>query len=336
VRASNRRADPGDAEAEWSKLAKMRDPLALKVGMSGADLAIYSAIGREFVSDHARGQPVRFSMILYGPPGTGKTNLADELAKIMNYPLITVTVSDFLAEGGLQIEARAKAVFSVLIAQKKSIIIFDEIDHLLLDRNSSQYHDAGSSIQLMVPGMLTKIKDLRSAERSIFIIATNYEERIDGAIKRPGRIDREYLVMPPDWGRRKAIVRSVLNEYSKKVSAIEEDIITEASKSIRLLALTARMSFPEISSVLKDMVSSYGVTNFVAAIEKYPFPEPAAGLDPYLEREHLSKHLDEEFQSLIKIAEEAEEKSQLDLGLADFRARRSDRQKALARTATAE
>ena len=49
-------------------------------------------------------------VLLVGPPGTGKTNLAEKLAEVLGYPLITVTVSDFLAEGGLQIEARAKAV----------------------------------------------------------------------------------------------------------------------------------------------------------------------------------------------------------------------------------
>jgi hypothetical protein len=321
VRESDSRATPQDAEIAWEKLVKSRDPLLRRRGALGSELAVYEAIQREFVFDHARGQPVRYSMILYGPPGTGKTNLAEELAKALGYPLITVTVSDFLAEGGLQIEARAKAVFAVLAAQKKSVIIFDEIDHLLLNRSSDEYGRADSSIQLMVPGMLTKIKDLRSVERSIFIVATNYEERIDGAIKRPGRIDRKYLVMPPDWGRRETILRRVLSDYSKDVYEINPEVITTAASSKTLLAKTARMSFPEISAVLYDILALVrGGGDLISKIESYSYPEPVAELIPYLGRVGSSQLLQEELDALLDVAREAVDKSEsrFDLGLETF------------------
>src|SRR5262245_6424290 len=118
--------------------------------------------------------------------------------------------------------------------------------------------------------MLTKIKDLRSAERSIFIIATNFEERIDGAIKRPGRIDRKYLVVPPDWGRREAIVYSILRDYSERVAKIDEAVIEKVVGSKTLLAKTSRMSFPEMRAVLYDVLASVGDGgDFLAAIEAH-------------------------------------------------------------------
>lgn len=312
----------------WAILASKRDPVKLRKSKLGLDLAVCEAIQREFVNDHAVGRPVRYSMILYGPPGTGKTNLAEELAKCMGYPLITVTVSDFLAEGGLQIEARAKAVFQTLTAQKKSIIIFDEIDHLLLDRNSKEYHHAESSIQLMVPGMLTKIKDLRSAERSIFIIATNYEERIDGAIKRPGRIDRKYAVLPPDWARRSDIVKVVLGIHSKKVRPISDSLIAKAAKDKTLLGNTARMSFPEISALLNDLLATHGEKDFVKNIASFEFSPPVAELTSYLDRQDLSPLLKKEFEALRAIAAEAKGKSGLDLGLKELEAEEAKRAEA--------
>jgi SpoVK/Ycf46/Vps4 family AAA+-type ATPase len=57
--------------------------------------------------------------------------------------------------------------------------------------------------------MLTKLNELRRSKGILFIIATNYENRIDPAIKRSGRIDRKYLVLPPDMEGRKRIISSL-------------------------------------------------------------------------------------------------------------------------------
>ena len=104
------------------------------------------------------------------------------------------------------VEARAKAVFQMLEAQEQAIILFDEIDAFLLDRDSKFYRDQETLFQFITPGMLTKINDLRKARRSIFIIATNYANRIDPAIKRVGRIDHRILLLPPNLARRKAMI----------------------------------------------------------------------------------------------------------------------------------
>ena len=54
----------------------------------------------------------------------------------------------------------------------------------------------------MTPSMLTKINNLRRDERVIFMIGTNYADRVDRAIKRAGRIDEHMLVLLPDLKRR--------------------------------------------------------------------------------------------------------------------------------------
>lgn len=153
-----------------------------------------------------------YSMLLYGPPGTAKTAIAEELAKALKWPLITITPSDFIASGEAQVEARAKMIFNALGEQKDMVILFDEIDQLMLNRESHRYLKQGDIFKFIAPGMLPKLKDLRSKRTAIFIVATNYEERIDAAAKRPGRIDNRFFVSLPGRKRRFQILKTLINK----------------------------------------------------------------------------------------------------------------------------
>jgi hypothetical protein len=201
-RLSVRPAKP--AKGIWSDIAKDFEPML----RSRVAKKIYKKLGTDFAIPWKSGdRPANYSMLLYGPPGTGKSTVAENLADFLGFPVITVTVSDFLGGGGANVEARAKAIFQTLDAQERCIILFDEIDSFLLDRDSQLYRDQDSLFQFLTPGMLTKINDLRKSKRSIFIIATNYADRIDPAIKRAGRIDKQYLLPLPNAARRIEILK---------------------------------------------------------------------------------------------------------------------------------
>jgi len=103
------------------------------------------------------------------------------------------------------------------------VILFDEIDAFLLDRDSTRYDDQDTLFQFLTPGMLTKINDLHKLGRSIFIIATNYKDRIDPAIQRKGRIDQHYLLGLPDKNRREAILRKEIG--LKEEDAVSNDLV---------------------------------------------------------------------------------------------------------------
>ena len=140
-----------------------------------------------------------FSLLLYGPPGTGKSFFSKEVARCLGWKHITVTPSDFLADGSAEIEVRAKGIFSCLMEQENAVILFDEIDQFVLDRDSERYNSQSDVFKLLTPGMLPKFQDLRDNKKCIFIVATNYAERIDPAITRLGRIDIKVPLMPPNW-----------------------------------------------------------------------------------------------------------------------------------------
>jgi hypothetical protein len=218
-KAPKSRKGTTDLMSRWEKIEQQYEPVV----SLGKNYQIYRRIGEDFISDRAHGAPENYSLMLYGPPGTGKTTIAGNIAEALGYRLITVTVSDFLDGGEAQIEARAKRVFQVLQEQTEAVVLFDEIDNFLLDRNSIRYGDQDTLYQFMTPGMLTKLNDLRRSKRVLFVIATNYENRIDAAIKRTGRVDKRYLVLPPDTIGRTKIMQNFLSEEFKELAPTFDD-----------------------------------------------------------------------------------------------------------------
>jgi hypothetical protein len=148
------------------------------------------------------------SMILAGPPGTSKTTVAKAIARELNSPLLVLSPSDFLARGEENVEARAREIFELLGVGSRLVYLFDEIDELLLAREYQQREATRSVFSFLTPSFLTKLQDLHDVakrNRIIFVIGTNYLERIDPAARRKGRIDRAFEVLYPDWGARLAI-----------------------------------------------------------------------------------------------------------------------------------
>ena len=189
-----------------------------------SEYAVFNRITESYIKPRSEGlKASQYSMLLYGPQGTGKTDLAENLARCLGRVLISITPSDFIVGGGALVEARAQAIFDVLSAQTDAVILLDEIDRLILDRDSAMYRHQSDLFQFMTPGMLTKFRDLRRAERCIFIVSTNYAERIDPAIKRAGRIDDQYLVLPPDKKQRARIIRDELGELHWNAKLIPSD-----------------------------------------------------------------------------------------------------------------
>jgi len=242
---------------------------------------IKEMIEKFYINPRKGGMPngsddIHYSMILYGPPGTGKTSLAKWIAKELKYDLIEITPSDFIAEGEAGVEARAKAIFNALYKQEETVILFDEIDRLILDRNSKAYSEQGDIFQFMTPSMLSKFKDLREIKKSIFIIATNYYERIDEAIKRKGRIDDNFLLLPPDYGARKEI----LKKLGKEENVLNNKEIEEIAKKTPLFVYD---ELKQLVSIIKQRkkagrVKKIVIKNYVNQIK------PITSLNSYIDR----------------------------------------------------
>jgi len=145
------------------------------------------------------------SILLYGPPGTSKTSLMEALAQKMDWQFLQVTPADFLLAGAEQVEARATLLFEILKRAKDLVVLFDEIDEFLVDREAKDR--PGGIFRFMTTSMLPKLQSLKSRRKLIFGIATNYKERLDEAITRLGRVDHVWAVLPPDFESRVALIQ---------------------------------------------------------------------------------------------------------------------------------
>lgn len=238
-------------EERRSRWAKESEHEPLQGLSSTSSSRIYMTADRLFVAPHvSNAGKANYSMLLYGPPGTGKTSFSQALADALGYDFISVSPSDFTRSGESGVEARAQQLFSVLSSQSRCVVLFDEIDRLLLDRDSRAYEEQGDIFQFMTPSMLTKINDLRKRERCVFIIATNYAERIDGAIKRPGRIDAQLLLMPPDLAQRTSIVGDV-SKRAHRDSAVAGRALIETEQS-SLANATPLYVFKELEAAVYE------------------------------------------------------------------------------------
>lgn len=249
------------AEAPISQLrqaARHDDPLQLS---EHSPYRIRSRLTEWFVEPRLNGTTTgaAYSCLLYGPPGTGKTTLARRVAMDLGWPLLTITTSDFIIDGEAQVEARAKHLFQTLLLQSGIVIFFDEIDRLLMDRDMPSYTQQGDMLQFMTPSMLTKINDLRQAERCIFVIGTNYADRIDRAIKRAGRIDHKFLVLPPDLKKRTDFLKTELEQLlggpGPSADEIEEAARAGAGQTIAELRSAVR-NFARGGDSLEQQVKS--------------------------------------------------------------------------------
>ncbi|MFJ5489510.1 AAA family ATPase, partial [Hansschlegelia beijingensis] len=157
------------------------------------------AEARDWIAADAVGAPPP-SMLLHGAPGTGKTMLARSIARTLGLPIVTTSVSEWFArtEGNLgDVAKAAQTFFDRLTAAAPAIGFLDELDALPdRDRLSDRGRDWWTPV---ITGVLLMIDRVRAERPSVILIgATNHIDRLDEALKRPGRFDRHIEIRPPE------------------------------------------------------------------------------------------------------------------------------------------
>lgn len=211
-----------------------------------------------------------FSAILAGPPGSAKSYLAKCIAGELGWPLIAFSPSDFLSAGEANVEARAREIFDSLNSGSRVVYFFDEIDELIVDRAHTQREQGRSVFSFLTPSFLTKLQDLHDAAKRkgfLFLIGTNYLDRIDSAAKRPGRIDETKLILYPDSESRTARIFERLREEfkPKKKDANKEseelnNFLTKLKSHGHLdsiVGATTLSLIPALDLVCKETFSEY-------------------------------------------------------------------------------
>jgi cell division protease FtsH len=152
-------------------------------------------------------QPPR-GVLLFGPPGTGKTMLARAVAAQAGVDFFSASGSSFVEMFVGRGAARIRRLFKEARKSGRAVIFIDELDAVGGARSGGG--DGGSSEREQALNQL--LVELDGFEKDpgtvIVIAASNYVDKLDKALLRPGRFDRQVLVAPPDRGGREAILRA--------------------------------------------------------------------------------------------------------------------------------
>jgi cell division protease FtsH len=152
-------------------------------------------------------QPPR-GVLLYGPPGTGKTMLARAVAAQAGVDFFAASGSSFVEMFVGRGAARIRRLFKEARRSGRAVVFIDELDAVGGHRGGGE--DGGTSEREQALNQL--LVELDGFERDsgtvIVIAASNHVDKLDHALLRPGRFDRQVLVAPPDRDGREAILRA--------------------------------------------------------------------------------------------------------------------------------
>lgn len=155
------------------------------------------------------GKSLKGGLLLYGPPGCGKTFLARAVAGELGAKFLNLSYTDVADMYHGESERKLHELFQAARRSQPCVIFIDEIDAMGKKR-SLQRNSFASTV---INQLLTELDGVQYDSEGLFIIAaTNHPWDVDSALRRPGRLDRTLLVLPPDKPARAEIARSNLAE----------------------------------------------------------------------------------------------------------------------------
>ncbi len=209
--AADGRGDPGDASA-WDIEAPGAVRLADVGGMQDVKDRLEAAFLAPMRNPELRklfGKSLRGGLLLYGPPGCGKTFIARAVAGELGASFMSVSLSDVLDMYIGQSEQNVHDVFQTARRKAPCVVFLDELDALGAKRSRSHH----SGLRNAVNQLLVELDGVDGQNEGVFVLAaTNVPWDVDIALRRPGRLDRTLLVLPPDEPAREAILRYHLRE----------------------------------------------------------------------------------------------------------------------------
>ncbi|XP_058203166.1 AAA-ATPase At2g18193-like [Rhododendron vialii] len=124
--------------------------------------------------------------LLYGPPGTGKSSLIAAMANYLNFDVYDLELTS--------LNSNSELTRILVSTTNRSILVIEDVDCSV----EMQDRKAGTTgrpydpnTKLTLSGLLNFIDGLWSScgDERIIIFTTNYRDRLDPALLRPGRMD---------------------------------------------------------------------------------------------------------------------------------------------------
>jgi hypothetical protein len=179
------------------------------------------------------------SAILFGPPGTSKTTLIRTLAGAIGWEYVELHPSHFVAEGLPNVQRTADDIFTKLMELDRCVVLFDEIDELMRERETEP--DAFG--RFLTTSMLPKLAELWKQRRILYFVATNRIGHFDQALTRSERFDALVLVPPPSFASKKRRLIEILTGLDSTMLVDVRVTVQQVQKELD--AITGEQAKPD-------------------------------------------------------------------------------------------
>lgn len=173
-------------KGEEKKMSRLPESIILQSGMM---TSILEDVKKFLLPEtkkwyYSRGLPQRRSFLFYGPPGTGKTSTIKVIASQFDRVCCFLSMTNDRFSD--QILADALSTLP-----RRALLVIEDVDALFKNRVSK-------SKSLTFSGVLNALDGLMSTDGVITVMTTNHIERLDQALLRAGRVDRQFYFRPPN------------------------------------------------------------------------------------------------------------------------------------------
>jgi cell division protease FtsH len=184
----------------------------------------------EFLRDprsfHALGAKVPKGILLHGPPGTGKTLLAKAVATESGAQFFAQSAASFVEMFAGLGAARIRRLFAIARKHEPAIIFIDELDAVGGRRGS----DISGEKDQTLNQLLVEMDGFATSGRVVVIAASNLLEKLDPALLRPGRFDRQVFVVPPDVKGRLGVLQ--VHTRNKPMADVDLGLVAQQTSGL--------------------------------------------------------------------------------------------------------
>jgi len=184
----------------------------------------------EFLRDpksfHALGAKVPKGILLHGPPGTGKTLLAKAVANESGAQFFAQSAASFVEMFAGLGAARIRRLFAIARKHEPAIIFIDELDAVGGRRGS----DISGEKDQTLNQLLVEMDGFSTSGRVVVIAASNLLEKLDPALLRPGRFDRQVFVVPPDVKGRLGVLQ--VHTRNKPMADVDLGLVAQQTSGL--------------------------------------------------------------------------------------------------------
>jgi cell division protease FtsH len=174
----------------------------------------------------ALGARVPKGILLHGPPGTGKTLLAKAVAHESGAQFFSQSAASFVEMFAGLGAARIRRLFAEARKHRPAIIFIDELDAVGGERGA----DNNSEREQTLNQLLVEMDGFDTSGDLVVMAASNLLEKLDPALLRPGRFDRQIFVSPPDVAGREAILK--VHTRGKPAEGVDLELIARQTSGL--------------------------------------------------------------------------------------------------------